>query len=37
MMALLFRGDVDLPEGSAAYALIRERVTPSLAASDLLV
>ena len=37
VMALLFRGDLDLPEGSSAYALIRERVTPSLAASDLLV
>jgi hypothetical protein len=36
LMALLYRGDVDLPEGSSAYALFRERVTPSLAASDLL-
>ena len=29
-------GDVDLPEGSMSYALFRERVTPSLSASDLL-
>jgi hypothetical protein len=36
LLALLHRGDVDLPEGSAAYALFRERVTPTLAASDLL-
>ncbi len=37
VLALLFRGDVDLPHGSAAYSLVRERVTPTLAASDLLV
>lgn len=37
VLALLFRGDMDLPDGSSAYTLIRERVTPSLAASDLLV
>lgn len=36
VMAMLYRGDMDLPEGSIAYALFRERVTPSLAASDLL-
>lgn len=36
LLALLHRGDVELPEGSTAYALFRERVTPSLAAADLL-
>jgi hypothetical protein len=36
VLALLFRGDVDLPPGSSAYALFHERVTPTLAASDLL-
>jgi hypothetical protein len=36
VLALLFRGDLDLPPGSSAYALFRERVTPTLAASDLL-
>jgi hypothetical protein len=36
LLALLHRGDLDLPEGSTAYALFRERLTPSLAASDLL-
>src|SRR6185503_12105791 len=36
LMAMLYRGDIDLPEGSSAYALFRERVTPSLSASDLL-
>lgn len=36
MLALLFRGDLELPAGSPAYALFRESVTPSLAASDLL-
>ncbi len=36
VLALLYRGDVDLPEGSSASALFRERVKPSLAASDLL-
>jgi len=35
-MAVLFRGDLDLPAGSVIYALFRERVVPSLAASDLL-
>jgi len=35
-LALLYRGDVDLPDGSTSYALFRERVSPSLAASDLL-
>lgn len=36
LFAMLYRGDFDLPEGSSAYSLFRERVTPSLAASDLL-
>jgi hypothetical protein len=35
-LALLYRGDVDLPEGSTSYALFREGISPSLAASDLL-
>jgi hypothetical protein len=36
MLAVLYRGDVDLPKGSAAYALFRDRVVPSVSASDLL-
>jgi hypothetical protein len=36
VLAMLFRGDVDLPPGSSAYALFRERVTPSFAPSDML-
>jgi hypothetical protein len=36
LLAALLKGDVELPEGSAAYALFREKLTPSLAASDLL-
>ena len=35
-LAMMYQGDVDLPEGSMSYALFRERVTPSLSASDLL-
>ena len=35
-LAALFRGDLDLPAGSACYALFRERVVAPLAASDLL-
>lgn len=35
-LAVLFRGDLELPEGSSIYALFRERLIPSLAASDLL-
>ena len=35
-MAMLYRGDIDLPKGSSAYALFRDRVIPSLEASDLL-
>jgi len=36
VLALLFRGDLDLPDDSASYALFRERMTPTLQASDLL-
>jgi hypothetical protein len=36
VLALLHRGDLDLPQGSRVFALFRERVTPSMAASDLL-
>ena len=35
-LALLYRGDIDLPQGSETYALFRERLTPSLAPSDLI-
>ena len=35
MLALLHRGDLDLSEGSAVYALFRERLSPTLAAADL--
>ncbi len=34
--AALLRGDLDLPEGSASYALFRQRMVPTLAAPDLL-
>lgn len=36
VLALLLRGDVTLPEGSASYALFRQRLIPTLAAADLL-
>jgi hypothetical protein len=36
VMAILFRGNVPVPAGSAVYALFRERLTPTLVASDLL-
>ncbi|HXU01027.1 MAG TPA: hypothetical protein VN903_08550, partial [Polyangia bacterium] len=36
VLAALFKGDLELPKGSAAYALFREQVIPSLTASDLL-
>ncbi len=36
MLGVLFRGDLNLPAGSAIYALFREKLTPSIAASDLL-
>lgn len=35
-LAILLRGDLELPEGSAIYALFRENLTPTLSASDLL-
>jgi hypothetical protein len=36
LLAFLLHGDVDLPAGSSSYALFRERLIPTLAASDLL-
>jgi hypothetical protein len=36
MLALLFRGNLELPAGSHVYALFRESVTPTMTASDLL-
>ncbi len=36
VLALLYRGDLELPEKSRVYALFREQLTPDLAASDLL-
>lgn len=36
ILAALYRGDIDLPAGSAAYALFRERVSPTLSAGDLI-
>jgi hypothetical protein len=36
MLAALFRGDVDLPDGSLGCALCRDRVPAELVASDLL-
>jgi hypothetical protein len=36
VFAALLRGDLELPAGSTAYALFRERVTAPIAASDLL-
>lgn len=35
-LAFLLRGDLELPEGSGVYALIRTQTLPNLAASDLL-
>lgn len=35
-LGLLYRGDLDLPAGSAIYALFRDQLAPTLAASDLL-
>lgn len=35
-LALLFRGDVDLPDGSAVYSLFHERTRRTMEASDLL-
>jgi hypothetical protein len=36
VLAALFRGDVDVPPKSTVYALFRDKVAPTLAASDLL-
>lgn len=36
VLAALHRGDLDLPAGSVAYALFRERVTSPIAAAELL-
>ena len=36
VLAFLYRGDRDLPPGSAAYALFRERITSPISAADLL-
>lgn len=36
IFAGLYRGTINLPAGSSAYALFRENVTPNLSASDLL-
>lgn len=36
VLALLHRGDVELPPKSRVYALFRQQLTPDLAASDLL-
>jgi hypothetical protein len=36
VIALLYRGDLALPAGSAAYALFRETTTPTISAADLL-
>lgn len=36
VLALLVRGDIDLAEGSGAYAVFRERVVPTMSAGDLL-
>ena len=37
LLAMLYRGNVVLHRGSAAYALFREQTIPSLAAADLIV
>ena len=36
VLAALVHGDLELPDGSTAYALFRERVTAPIAAADLL-
>lgn len=36
VLAVLFQGNLDLPEGSSAYALFRERIVPTISASDLI-
>ncbi|MCA9700753.1 MAG: TerD family protein, partial [Myxococcales bacterium] len=35
VLALLHRGDLDLPEGSSIYALFRDQLNPTMTASDL--
>lgn len=35
VLAVLYKGDVELPNGSCAYTLFRERTIPTIAASDL--
>jgi hypothetical protein len=35
-LALLFRGDIELPAGSTAYALFRDQIVAPIAASELL-
>jgi hypothetical protein len=35
-LAILFRGDIEVPEGSAIYAIFRDQLVPTIAASDLL-
>lgn len=35
-LAILYRGDLELPAGSSTYALFREQILPTLAAGDLL-
>ena len=36
LQATLFRGDIDVPAGSQVYVVFPERLTGTLAASDLL-
>jgi hypothetical protein len=36
LMALLYRGNLELPDGSGTFVLFRESVNPSMTASDLL-
>lgn len=36
VLGLLYRGDLELPEGSEIYALFRDQLSPTLTASDLL-
>jgi hypothetical protein len=36
ILALLHRGDIDVPAGSSVYALFREQLSPNLAAADLI-
>jgi hypothetical protein len=36
ILALLHRGDLEIPAGSSVYALFREQLSPNLAAADLI-